>query len=59
VDCCNLWAHLRVGCMYAIVSIEIPVVASGCYPIDYHFTPFLVCVNRIPSMVIVSVLKPD
>jgi hypothetical protein len=52
MDCCNLWAHLRVGCIYAFfyrnVTRQIVVLLR------------LKCgLAWIASMVMVSALKPD
>jgi hypothetical protein len=58
VDCCNLWAHLHVGCMYALFRSKSQWLHQDVTRQNVVLLHFKCVLAWIASMVMVSTLKP-
>jgi hypothetical protein len=59
MDCCNLLAHLRVGCMYALFRSKFQWLHRDVTRQTVVLLRFKCVLAWIASMVMVSALKPD
>jgi hypothetical protein len=59
MDCCNLWAHFCVGCMYVLFQSKFQWLHQDVTRQTVLLHHFKYVLARIASMVIVSVHKPD
>jgi hypothetical protein len=59
MDFCNLWAHLRVGCMYALFQSKFQWLHRDVTRQTVVLLHFKCMLAWIASMVMVSALKLD
>jgi hypothetical protein len=59
MGCCNLWAHLRVGCMYVLFRSKFQCLHWDVTRQTVVLLDFKCVLAPIASMVMVSALKPD